>query len=149
MSARRLGRSLAADTKGASAIEFALLGPVMIAMLMGILWTGVQMYSQNQLRAIASDVSRYTVVQYQKSIDEKSIKPTATQISEVAAATAMRAPYNLDASQLDVTVAEPASPVAGTKQFQITLSYTAPNFLGFLGVGSPTQTYTQNVYVPA
>lgn len=144
MSARGLGQRLAADTRGASAIEFALLGPIMIAMLMGILWTGVQMYSQNRLRAIASDVNRYTVVEYQKAN-----KLTATQISEVASATAIRAPYNLEAAQLDVTVAEPASPIAGAKQFQITLSYTAPNFLGFLGVGSPTQTYSQNVYVPA
>lgn len=144
MNARDLGRRLAADTRGGSAIEFALLGPVMIAMLMGILWTGVQMYSQNRLRAIASDVSRYTVVEYQKSN-----KLTAAQISDVATATAIRTPYNLEATQLDVSVAEPASPVAGARQFRITLSYTAPNFLGFLGVGSPTQTYNQNVFVPA
>lgn len=132
------------DTKGGPAIEFALLAPAMIAMLMGILWVGLQMQSYNELRSISADVSRYTVVEYQKSN-----KLTPEQISSVAAATAVNAPYNLVGDNLDVNVVEQASPVASARKIQITLSYTAPNFLNFLGVGAPLQTFNQIVFVPA
>lgn len=144
MMARGTVHRLVHDTGGGSVIEFALLAPAMIAMLMGIFWIGVQMRSYNELRSIVSDVSRYTVVEYQKSN-----KLTTQQISDVASATAIRAPYNLAGSNLDVSVVQQASPVAGATEFQITLSYTAPNFLDFLGIGAPVQTFSQSVFVPA
>jgi Flp pilus assembly protein TadG len=144
MSARNIIRRLALDTNGGSVIEFGLLAPVMMALLLGILWVGIQMQSYNELRSIASDVSRYTAVQYQKSN-----KLTTDQIATVAAATAVRPPYNLAGANLDVNVTELTSPVTGARQFQINLSYTP--FIQFqaLGLGSPTQTYNQTVFVPA
>lgn len=144
MTVRDFLRRLAADARGGSVIEFGLLAPVMIAMLMGILWVGVQMQSYNGLRSVAADVSRYTVVEYQKSN-----KLTTGQIADVAAATAVRAPYSLQGDNLDVTVVEQSSPVANAKKFRITLSYTAMNFLSFMGVASPNLTFSQTVFVPA
>jgi hypothetical protein len=102
------------------------------------------MKSYNELRSVAADVSRYTVIEYQKSN-----KLTAAQVSDVAAATAVRLPYALIGDNLDVTVTEPASPVANTKMLVLQLSYTAPSLLQFAGIGSPTLNFSQTIYVPA
>jgi Flp pilus assembly protein TadG len=144
MSRTSLIRRLARDRDGASVVEFGLLAPVMIALLMGILWVGVQMQSYNELRSIASDVSRYTVVEYQKSN-----KLTTDQIATVAAAIAVRTPYNLAGDNLDVAVTELTSPVTGAREFRISLSYASPILIKSLGVGSPSQTFNQIVFVPA
>jgi len=133
-----------ADAGGASAIEFGLLAPAMITMLMGVVWVGIQMKSYNELRSVAADVSRYTVIEYQKSN-----KLTTAQISDVAAATAVRLPYALIGDNLDVSVTEPASPIANTKKLVLQLSYTAPSLLQFAGIGSPTLNFSQTIYVPA
>jgi Flp pilus assembly protein TadG len=144
MSARTVIRRLALDVQGGSVIEFGLLAPVMMVLLLGILWVGIQMQSYNELRSVASDVGRYTAVQYQKSN-----KLTTDQIAAQAASMATNPPYNLAGDHLDVTVTELASPVAGARQFQISLSYTSWFDFQSLGLGSPTQTYNQTVFVPA
>jgi Flp pilus assembly pilin Flp len=140
----QFSRRFLADARGASAIEFGLLAPAMITMLMGVVWVGIQMKSYNELRSVAADVSRYTVIEYQKSN-----KLTAAQISDVAAATAVRLPYTLIGDNLDVSVTEPVSPIANTKTLVLQLSYTAPSLLQFAGIGSPTLNFSQTIYVPA
>lgn len=137
-------RRLLVDRTAGAAIEFGLLAPAMITMLMGVIWVGIQMKAYNELRSVTADVSRYTVIEYQKSN-----KLTAAQISDVAAATAVRPPYALIGDNLDVSVTEPTSPVSGTKKLVIQLSYSAPSLLQFAGVGSPTLSFSQTVYVPA
>ena len=145
MTARRFFRDLAADSRGGPAVEFGLLAPAMITMLLGIIWVGIQMKSYNELRSVAADVSRYTVIEYQKSN-----KLTTNQISEVAAATAVRLPYGLNGDNLDVTVTEQTSPVASAKKLVLVLSYTAPpDLLKIIGVSAPLMTYSKTVYVPA
>ncbi|MBV1689359.1 pilus assembly protein [Novosphingobium sp. G106] len=144
MTARQRMRRLFADSTAGSAIEFGLLAPAMITMLMGVMWVGIQMKAYNELRSVTADVSRYTVIEYQKSN-----KLTAAQISDVAAATAVRPPYALIGDNLDVNVTEPTSPVTNTRKLVIQLSYTAPSLLQFAGVGSPTLSFSQTIYVPA
>lgn len=144
MTARHFLRRFRADTKAATAIEFALLAPAMITMLMGVMWVGMQMKAYNELRSVAADVSRYTVIEYQKSN-----KLTAAQISDVASATAVRMPYALVGDNLDVSVTEPVSPVTNTRKLVLQLTYSAPSLLQFAGIGSPTLQFSQIIYVPA
>lgn len=132
------------DERGNAAIEFAIVGPTLIAMLLGVLWVGLQMQKYNALRSIAADVNRYTVVEYQK--DDKL---TSDQIESVAAAIAVKAPYNLTGSQFDATVTAQSSPVAGATDFYMVLDYTPDNFLSYFGISAITMTYTQNIYVPS
>lgn len=143
MTARRFLSRFGVDAKGGAAIEFGLLAPAMIAMLLGVIWVGIQMKAYNELRSVAADVSRYTVIEYQKSN-----KLTTAQISEVAAATAVRRPYGLIGDNLDVTVTEQTSSVTSARKLVLQLSYTAPNFLQFAGVGAPALRFTQTMYVP-
>lgn len=136
--------SLLHDDSGATILEFALLAPLLIAMMMGILSIGLQMHNYNALRSVASDVTRYAVVEYQK---ENTM--SAPQIESVAAALATKPPYRLASSRLDITVTEEASPIAGAKKFAMTLSYDPFNFLAFYKIGALTLTHEQNIYVPA
>ena len=62
---RAIGR-LKRDNSGAAVIEFAILAPVIFAMLLGVIQVGLSMQAQNALRSIASQTARYAVVEYQK-----------------------------------------------------------------------------------
>jgi hypothetical protein len=33
-------------------------------------------------------------------------------------------------------------------KYNLTLTYTSPSFLGFIGIGNSTLTYTRPIYVP-
>ena len=51
-----LFRRLRANARGAVAIEFALLGPAFIVMLLGVLQVGIGLQSYNALRNASADV---------------------------------------------------------------------------------------------
>ena len=137
---RQFARVLS-DRRGSAAVEFAILGPVLISMLLGVLMIGTQMQNYNALRSIAYDVSRYTVIEYQKDN-----KLTADQINLVTANIAGRSPYNLSRDELSSTVVEQASGITGAKKFVLTLSYTPMDISGILPA-SPTLTETQSIIV--
>ena len=62
---RRMISFLRKDQRGSVAVEFALIGPLLIGMLMGVLQIGVGMQNYNALRGISADVARYSVINYQ------------------------------------------------------------------------------------
>ena len=58
---------LARNQRGGSAVEFALLAPVFIALMMGVVEVGVYMQNYSAVRALATDASRFAAVEYQKN----------------------------------------------------------------------------------
>lgn len=140
----KLLKRLRRDNAGSTIIEFAVLAPALIAMLLGIFQIGMQMQNYNALRSLASDVSRFTVVQYQNANTMSD-----AQIRDVAAATAVEPPYLLAGDRLDVSVVEEATPVAGARRFNITMTYYPNNWLGFFKIDALTLTHQQSIYVPA
>lgn len=142
MNIRRKIRSLLPDSRGTALIEFAILAPVIFGMMLGVMYIGLQMMSYNAIRAITSDVARYTVVEYQKS-DELNIE----QIESKAIALAVNPPYQLTADSLDVLVTNPVSDIATTNMFTVQIRYTPYNPVEFLGIGNPTLTETRSFYV--
>lgn len=143
MIARRRLERLLIDRKGATVIEFAILAPAVIAMILGVLAIGIQMQASNALRSIAADLNRYTVVEYQKA----NVLSTS-QIEEVASAIAVNAPYRLSGEQFDVEVSEVTSPLEGAKKFAVVMTYTPFNALKIVDVQAATLTYRQNIFVP-
>jgi Flp pilus assembly protein TadG len=133
---------LARDTRGGALIEFAVLCPVIFAMMLGVLQVGVQMWNYNSMRAIAADTVRYTVVEYQKSN-----QITASQIQTKAIAIAVNSPYSFNTNDLTVTAANPTSDITGMTKYTVSLTYTPPNFLNMLGVTSPVLSFTRPIYV--
>ena len=138
----RIFARLRREQDGAAVIEFAMLAPVLLAMCIGILAIGVQMQNYSAMRSLASDLNRYTVVEYQKSNEM-----TITDIRNVATSLAVNPLYGLQGDRLDVEVAEVASPVSGAKKISLTLSYSP--FISFYGMDALTLTHQQNIYVPA
>ncbi len=137
---RRLGR----DERGGPTIEFALLMPAMFTLLFGVLQIGLQMYSFNAIRSIASDTARYTMVEYQK--DDKL---SASQVESKAIAIASNTPYTLNAANFDADVTTPATDITGMIKVQLDITYTPPNPLKFAGINGLTMTTRKYFYVSA
>ena len=130
------------DNRGSALIEFAILAPALIGMMMGILYIGVQMLSYNAIRAVSSDIARYTLVEYQKLH-----KVTASNIRSQAIAIAVNPPYGLDTNNLSVVVTTPVTDISGTIKFTARITYTPYNPVKFLGVGGPVMVETRSFYV--
>jgi len=55
-------RQLRASTKGASALEFALVAPVLLMLLMGITQLGVLFFAQAGLKSAVEDAARFATL---------------------------------------------------------------------------------------
>ncbi len=136
--AKRLRR----DTQGATVIEFAILAPAIIGLMLGVLQIGISMQAQNALRGIASDTARFAVVEYmnQNEINNNQIKIQAESIGEGA-------PYLLQDS-LAVTVTDAATQrVDGAFEKTLTLTYTPPNVLPLFEFGSREMSYERPIFL--
>jgi len=141
---KKLLTSLRADTNGASAVEFALIGPAFITMFMGVMQVGVGMQNYNALRSISADTARYAVVNYQKSN-----LLTAIQLQDYATNIAKAPPYGLEVSpRFTVFVSSPVTQrVTGATEFQIRVTYQVRTWLGIIGIGEIPLTYTRPIFV--
>ena len=130
------------DNRGSALIEFAILAPALIGMMMGILYVGLQMMNYNAMRSVSSDIARYTLVEYQKP------RPVqASEIKEKAEAIARNPPYGLNIDNLSVVVTTPVTDISGTKKFTAKITYTPYNPVEFLGVDGPVMVETRSFYV--
>lgn len=130
------------DNRGSALIEFAILAPALIGMMMGILYVGLQMMNYNAMRSVSSDIARYTLVEYQKVN-----KISRTDIKNKAVAIAVNPPYNFDANDLNIVVTTPGTDIPGTSKFTATITYTPYNPVAFLGIDDPTMVETRSFYV--
>jgi Flp pilus assembly protein TadG len=136
---KRLGRA----SDGSVVVEFALIGPMMIGLTLGVLHIGLTMHAYNAVRSSASDVARYAVVNYQSNN-----RITTTQLSSYAAADATSAPYLLESENLDVSIT-PATVqrIPGATELTMEYVYRAPSLLSILGVPGSTIRYTRPIFV--
>lgn len=146
MTTRRLLLNLGRDLRGAAIVEFAILAPLIFAMLFGALQAGIQMWCYNSLRSIAADTARYTMVEYQKQN-----QLSTGQIESKAVAIGVNSPYdfNIDRFNPAPVVDTPASDISGMTKFTLTMTYTPPSILDFTGIKAPTLTITRPIYVSA
>lgn len=139
--AQRLA-ALLRDARGAAAVEFAILAPIIFGLMLGVLQLGLHMHNFNAIRAVATDTARYTIVEYQKGN-----KLTDEQIKTKAIALAVNAPYLLDSENLTVNMTRPVTDVVGTIRMNVEVIYTPTGMLSVLGVGSPTMKFNRPIYV--
>lgn len=131
------------DGRGAAAIEFGLIAPVFLAMLLGIFQVGVWMQSYNAMRNAVAEAARSVAVEYQTDN-----KLTDAQIANTGLAVASTAPYLLDPDSLEVEVDDPSDqPFPGARQLTLTLRYQMPTFLDFAGITGPQISYSRTLFV--
>ena len=136
-------KSLARDRQGSALIEFALLGPAVIALMIGVLQIGLGMQALNAMRSVSAETARYAAVEFQK---ENS--PTNGTIKTQAESIASSSPFNLDASATTVTIADATTQrVSGAREITMTITYTVPTILPFMGWASPTLTHSRPIFV--
>lgn len=140
---RAVIRRLRQDRTAAVVIEFALLAPLVITMMIGVFHTAVYMQNYNAIRSLASDSARYTMVEYQKGNEL-----TNEQIREVLIASAIHSPYMLDSDRLNIAVRTlPASRVTGAQEIDIDITYTLEDWLPFVELPFTQLTYSRPIFV--
>lgn len=143
MTIRQLFSRLRRDETGATAIEFALLSPALILMMIGVLQVGMAMQNYNALRGLSADVARYTMVQYQTGNTISN-----SQIENWAENHALGAPYLLHQDRVNAVVTTPGTQrVTGATELQLVISYQMDSFLGFAGIEFPFITYTRPIFL--
>lgn len=138
----RLPARLARDTRGAVIIEFAILGPVLIGLMLGVLQVGISLQAYNSMRSVAAETARYAVVEYQKDNS-----PNNASIRTEAISIATASPYDL-ASSVQVSITDATTQrFAGAKELTMTITYTPPSVLPMFDWVSPTLTHTRPIFV--
>lgn len=138
-------RRLRMDRDGSVAIEFALIGPALFGMLLGVLHIGIGMQSYNALRSVSGDVARFAVVNYQTRN-----RLSASQLENYADGRASQAPYGLQRSRFEAHMVQATTQrVGGAVEYTLQLTYMVPTLLGVLGIDEFPITYTRPVFVIA
>ncbi|MBB4613812.1 TadE/TadG family type IV pilus assembly protein [Novosphingobium taihuense] len=134
-----VSRKLLRHTDGSVITEFALLAPTVMALMLGVFQIGIGMQNYNAMRSIGSDVMRYAVVNYQTGNELSN-----DQIRFYLRSISIKNPYNLESSRLALSVTSVATPrVADTIEKSVTITYSIPTVLSFIGVDEFPITYRQ------
>jgi Flp pilus assembly pilin Flp len=135
-------RRLAADRDGSTMVEFALLAPAFIGMLLGVLQIGIGMQNYNALRGLSADVARYAMIQQARG-DPQSNDALKLYAIDAGQGT----PYLLNDS-LEPVVTDAAAPqVAGVKELTLTINYQIPSLFGMMGIKGPNISYTRPIFL--
>jgi Flp pilus assembly protein TadG len=135
--------SLRRDSDGSVAVEFAIVGPVLITMFMGVLQIGVGMQNYNALRGISADVARYAVVNYQTAN-----RLSTSQLQAYASGIASAPPYGLVNNRFQATISTATTQrVAGATEYTVQVTYRVPSVLGIIGIAEIPLTYNRPVFV--
>lgn len=137
------------NSQGSVAIEFALIGPAMLAMLLGVLQFGIGMQNYNALRSVSAEVARYAVINAQDAAAKSNMgmRETNAQLEQYARSVAVDAPYGLKSSNLTVTITSVPTRVDGASERTIELRYNIPSVLAVIGLTSIPISYTRPVFI--
>lgn len=131
------------DTRAASAVEMALLAPVLFAMLFGVVSVGLYMQNMNAVRSLASDASRFAAVEYQKN---NAMTPETLEASIQAMGTAQPYFLNRDRLQVDIQEVFPAR-VNGAREFDMDITYALPDIIGGTSIDNFNMSYSRPLFV--
>lgn len=136
--------ALRRDTRGNALVEFALIGPAMILVLLAVFQIALQIQNYNAVRNLAADGSRFAVVQYQKGT-----KSPGPAIETWIRGKAISGVYNLDTDRLTVTVTPATvSRLAGMTEMMIMVNYEAPQYLWTVAGNTLNISYSRPVFLP-
>lgn len=135
-------RTILRDDRGATLVEFAILAPAVIGLMLGVLQIGMSMQSYNAMRSVAADGARMASIEYMKEneIDNAEIRDRTKTI-------ATGAPY-LFQDSVQVTVEDVIpSRVTGAKEKTLTIRYTPPNVIALIEFANPELVYSRPMFL--
>lgn len=138
-----IARRLAHSRSGAAVIEFALLGPLFLMVLFGVLQVGIYLQNYNAVQSLASDGARFVMVEYQKEnqLDDDQIRSVMLGLST-------NAPYLLNPDRLNITVTRAASTrVTGATRIQVAMAYRLSDFIPGVDLPLSVIRYNRSVWV--
>jgi Flp pilus assembly protein TadG len=140
---KHLVKSLARRRDGAVAVEFALIAPFLLGVMLGVFQVGIGMQSYNALRAITADTARFAAIDAQRGGTRKTDEELETWVRNRAT----RAPYALHTANLTVDVTTDATPrIATLAEKSVTVTYTVDSVLSLVGVEDVTLTFTRPIF---
>ena len=148
-SVARLLRRLARAHGGATTVEFALIGPAIILLMLGVVQIGMAMQAHNALRSVAADTARYAVVAYQSGeTPEGGPPPDDPGIEDYAEEIAKDMPYGLDPGfTAEAKTDDGDQPVPGARKVTLKLKYTVPMVLPFVEMPPLAISFTRPIFV--
>lgn len=140
---KRMLRTFAICRDGAVAVEFALIAPFLLGVMLGVFQVGIGMQNYNALRAISADTARFAAIDAQKGGTRK----TDDELEAWVRNRATGAPYSLHSASLTVDVTTDATPrIATVSEKSITITYTVKSVLSLLGINDVTLTFTRPIF---
>lgn len=141
---QNLIKTFVRDENGTTVIEVAILLPALLTMLIGVFQAGLYLQSQNAVRGVAGEMSRYMAVEAQKKNYLNN-----DQIETKAFGIAVSAPYVLKSDGLEITVTdEETQSMDRVRKIDLRMQYEVPNILGFAKLDILNLDYTRSVFVP-
>ena len=143
MAMRKLPDQLRTNRRGSVAVEFALLAPMLITLILGMFQIGIGMQNYNALRGAADEAARNAVIRFQDGT-----RPTEQTLITQTRTIATSLPYKLGGNRLTVNVdILDTSRVAGALEATITMRYNVPSVLSTMGMNDITINYTRSVFL--
>lgn len=131
------------DREGSVAVEFAIIGPTMLAMMLGVFQVGIGMQNYNAMRSIAAETARHAIVNYQTGN-----KLSNSQLADHAKTVGISPPYSLNYDRLAAAVTDASvQRVPGAKELTVTLTYRVPTILGIIGFGDIPLSFSRPIFV--
>lgn len=124
---RRLLQALRADNRGAAAIEFAIVGPLLFTLLLGIVEMGRMFYVRESLEYATEQAARYYMVN--PAATQDAVTTTLRNAMAGGMGSGIPTPTYTDVSSCNGNSAVTCT--------TITATYTFVSVAGFLQLGSP------------
>lgn len=141
----RVLAALRKSRDGAAAVEFALLAPLLIAMVLGIFQVGIWMGTYNSMRSAMNETGRWVTVRYQIGDRQTNI-----DIAKEARRRATTAPYFLDSSKVTTYVSDATTQsIDKVTEKELKIVYSMPNVLQFVGMRDFQVSYSRPLFVKA
>lgn len=136
-------RPLLRDTSGSTLVEFSILAPLLITMMVGVLQVGLWMQTYNALRSAANDTGRYVTVEYQKANRIGNL-----DIAIWARNRALSNAYQLKDAGLSTQVIDASTQsITNVTEKTLTINYSMPSFLQIIGIGAIPVSYSRPIFV--
>jgi Flp pilus assembly protein TadG len=88
-------RALLSDRRGATAVEFGLIGIIFLTLLLGVVELGRYYYTVQSVRALAADAARWSMIQSNLSLNSGSPCTTTAPTIDSTVKTTLTARYPL------------------------------------------------------